>query len=539
MIKLNHKAFTLVELIVVITILGIILILALPQASRIQRQNKNRKYELYQESLENAAKLYIDNNAKDLFGKEDSGCVQIKFSTLKDANLTKEFSDSDIVCGNDSDTFVEVRKTKEHYTYHSQLICRDKENPSNILYEYSDGIEGTSCLNVRDETGPEITITPESSAWKRKETLKVTITISDVSGLNKNIAISYYWTNLDTGEKSKTYHYNYKNKNNVGKVSYTIPTEDIDIESGRYRLTVESDPNSPTGIMDMMGNRRVAAKTAESYYIDNTPPTCTTTGGGDDWSEKDITLVGTCKDNESGCVENVSKKFTDLYRDSLETPGTVEDKVGNKTECPEQRVRISKTPNKPTINNPNNGKWVNYNYAVTGSTTSSNDLVSYWQTSTDNKNWTTIKGATTNSFTSETYSTEQNTIRYFRVCNEGDICSESASTQILIDKTNPYWHVTMHRGGYTYVGQGYVNFSCYAKIDYYDDLSGLEARYNLVGNAGTVMEPYGNLHGAMTTAGTDTDVMGSFAPKNYAYYGFTLCDMAGNCAHQPRVAGYC
>ena len=118
MIKLNHKAFTLVELIVVITILGIILILALPQVSRIQRQNKNRKYELYQESLENAAKLYIDNNAKDLFGKEDSGCVQIKFSTLKDANLTKEFSDSDIVCGNDSDTFVEVRKIKEHYTYH-------------------------------------------------------------------------------------------------------------------------------------------------------------------------------------------------------------------------------------------------------------------------------------------------------------------------------------------------------------------------------------------------------------------------------------
>ena len=75
MLKLNHKAFTLVELIVVITILGIILILALPQVSRIQTQNKYRKYELYQESLENAAKLYIDNNAKDLFGKEDSGCV--------------------------------------------------------------------------------------------------------------------------------------------------------------------------------------------------------------------------------------------------------------------------------------------------------------------------------------------------------------------------------------------------------------------------------------------------------------------------------
>ena len=52
------------------------------------------------------------------------------------------------------------------------------------------------------------------------------------------------------------------------------------------------------------------------------------------------------------------------------------------------------------------------------------------------------------------------------------------------------------------------------------------------------MEEYGNLWGAKTTAGTDTDVMGSWGAM-YAYYGFTLCDMAGNCAHQPRVAGYC
>ena len=170
--KLNCKAFTLVELIVVITILGIILILALPQVSRIQTQNKYRKYELYQESLENAARLYIDSNAKDLFGNSDSGCVQVKYSQLKNANLIKDFSESDAICSNDTETFVEVRKTKDRYTYHSQLICREKENPSNILYEYSDGIEGTSCLNVRDETGPEITITPESSAWKRKETLK-------------------------------------------------------------------------------------------------------------------------------------------------------------------------------------------------------------------------------------------------------------------------------------------------------------------------------------------------------------------------------
>ena len=536
--KLNCKAFTLVELIVVITILGIILILALPQVSRIQTQNKYRKYELYQESLENAARLYIDSNAKDLFGNSDSGCVQVKYSQLKNANLIKDFSASDAICSNDTETFVEVRKTKDRYTYHSKLVCRAKSDTSKVLYNHDTGIEGASCLNVQDETGPEIVINPGSSSWKKPKEIKVTVTISDVSGLNKNVAISYYWTNLGTGQKSKTYRYNYKNKDNVGKVSYTIPTNNVPTTSGRYRLTIEPDKESLTGIMDMMGNRRVAAKTAESYYIDNTPPTCTTTGGGDTWQGTDITLVGTCKDNESGCVGNVSKKFTDLYRDSLESPGTVKDKVGHETKCPNRRVRISKKPNKPTINNPNNGKWVKNNYSVSIKTTSPNSIISYWQTSTDNKNWSKMNGKTTNSIKSDTYSSTQNTTRYFRVCSKANICSDSASTNIKIDKTNPYWRVTMHKGGIQLTDGRYWGFSCYAKIDFYDDHSGLEAYYNLRGNAGHVMLDKAPLYGANVANHPDTGIMGSWGAM-YAYYGFTLCDMVGNCAEQPRVAGYC
>ena len=41
----NEKGFTLVELIIVIAILGVILILALPQVQKIQSQNKTKKYE--------------------------------------------------------------------------------------------------------------------------------------------------------------------------------------------------------------------------------------------------------------------------------------------------------------------------------------------------------------------------------------------------------------------------------------------------------------------------------------------------------------
>ena len=64
----NNKAFTLIELIVVIAIIGIILILALPQVGKIQEANKNRKYEVYEMSIERGAKLYVDSRARDLFG---------------------------------------------------------------------------------------------------------------------------------------------------------------------------------------------------------------------------------------------------------------------------------------------------------------------------------------------------------------------------------------------------------------------------------------------------------------------------------------
>lgn len=71
-IERNRFGFTLTELIVVIAIMGVILILALPQVANIQRANKDSKYETYQKSLETAAKLYVDSNTKDLFGY-DSG----------------------------------------------------------------------------------------------------------------------------------------------------------------------------------------------------------------------------------------------------------------------------------------------------------------------------------------------------------------------------------------------------------------------------------------------------------------------------------
>ena len=75
----NNKAFTLIELIVVIAIIGIILILALPQVGKIQEANKNRKYEVYEMSIERGAKLYVDSRARDMFGNNNSQIKELNF----------------------------------------------------------------------------------------------------------------------------------------------------------------------------------------------------------------------------------------------------------------------------------------------------------------------------------------------------------------------------------------------------------------------------------------------------------------------------
>ena len=76
---MKKRGFTLVELLVVITIIGIITMLALPGVQKIQNRNRNKKYEAYADTIESAGKLYTDAYADDMFGMEGSGCAIIKY----------------------------------------------------------------------------------------------------------------------------------------------------------------------------------------------------------------------------------------------------------------------------------------------------------------------------------------------------------------------------------------------------------------------------------------------------------------------------
>ena len=233
--KRNKWGFTLVELIVVIAVMGVILILALPQVGKIQSANKTKKYETYEQSIESAAKLYVDSHAKDLFGTNNSGCVTIKFAELQTNNLIKDFGEDGISCNNDQ-TYVEVRKVNDNYKYETSIVCK---NSNGVVYQKTIDHTTSTCENTPDDEEPIVVANPDKHNGIDRKDLALKINISDDSGLANNIGIIYYWIDTNGNKVGEEYQYNYHNKKGVEIVSFQIPTENIPKTTGEYQLVVK------------------------------------------------------------------------------------------------------------------------------------------------------------------------------------------------------------------------------------------------------------------------------------------------------------
>ena len=441
LLKKNKKyGFTLIELIVVIAIIGIILILALPQVSKIQEANRDRKFEVYKESIVRGAKLYIDSNAKDLFGNNNSGCITLKYSDLENRSLVKDFASDTITCSDDAETYVEVRKVNKNYKYAVSIVCRENED---IVYE--DRIDDTfACENKPDTEAPLVTITPEKYNWTQSKNIKVKIKVEDPSGLNRNIGIKYYWTDSSGKKVGKTYQYNYKNKKGTSKVSYQIPEKNVPTASGQYKLVVEPWSSSTTsGIQDALGNVSLLSKEAGLYKIDNVKPTCgKAEGEKKNWTNQNFRINQECKDDASGCVQNpYSKEFT---KTTTTHTFTIKDNAGNSRTCTVDVYLDKSKPNVPTSKirkdnskgavQTNQNKWTSNTlwwgeFKSTGST-SPIDHFEYSENCTGTKSG--------NLSSSYTYNKDKNSTYCIRAVNEaGTVSDWSSKYYFKIDKTAP------------------------------------------------------------------------------------------------------
>lgn len=164
---MKNKGFTLVELLVVIVILGIVTGMSWPTIRRIQENNTISKYEKYGESLESAAKIYVDSYEEDLFYYEDDlsttsqnngQCAFITYAELKEHGLANDYEQNGMTC-NSPNTFVIVKRRKGKYQYKYYLGCGNetdilKTEPNNLPTSKVYYVFPANDTNIPYEVGP-------------------------------------------------------------------------------------------------------------------------------------------------------------------------------------------------------------------------------------------------------------------------------------------------------------------------------------------------------------------------------------------------
>lgn len=198
-----------------------------------------------------------------------------------------------------------------------------------------------------------------------------------------------------------------------------------------FKTTTNTTTASPGKVYDNAGNEGECPGN-QTVKIDITAPTCTSSGGST-WTNKNVTVTGTCTDETggSGCTD-ASKTITATFtteQNTSQSPGTVYDKAGNSTKCPTKTVQIDKTP--PVCTTSGGGVWTNGSVTLTG-------------TCSDNKG--TYNSGCSSATVTKTFSGQQNTTGSpGTVYDKAGNSQACGSAKVMIDTTVPTLTVTMYK----------------------------------------------------------------------------------------------
>lgn len=123
---MKKKGFTLIELLVVIVIMGIVLVLVIPNVTSLISKGNSQKYEKLEKVAVEAGKLYAISYQGEL-DNTNGTCWTIPYQTLINEGLIQE---EDIKC---EGYVVLTKREKNGYDYDSILTCKDKKG--NIVHE--------------------------------------------------------------------------------------------------------------------------------------------------------------------------------------------------------------------------------------------------------------------------------------------------------------------------------------------------------------------------------------------------------------------
>ena len=188
--KARKQAFTLIEMLVVIIIIGILLAIVIPSVSAIISNRSKKLYKTHMELVEKATTLYADQYKGELLA-DDTSCFLINYTNLLNDNLIKE---DEIKC----EGYIILEKSGNNKSLNSSyyLTCVDKSNNklsnSNNVPTGCKGFNGKFKMEYAIYKDSNHTITYDGTEYVKEAYLVLN------AKSPYNVPISYYEYNLGT-----------------------------------------------------------------------------------------------------------------------------------------------------------------------------------------------------------------------------------------------------------------------------------------------------------------------------------------------------
>ena len=138
---MNKKGFTLIELIAVVTIIGVVSIMMFPSLNKVLSDNTRSACQNYEKAMVAAAKLYMQKEGWDILEAHGNGnyTINVTFSQLKSYGYIENYSDqideaaskTDVVNPYVTVTYTVSTKT---YTFTPHMTCRKKSSTNEVIY---------------------------------------------------------------------------------------------------------------------------------------------------------------------------------------------------------------------------------------------------------------------------------------------------------------------------------------------------------------------------------------------------------------------
>lgn len=280
--KLNrNKAFTLIEMLIVVVIIGIILSIVIPSVSKLLNNRSKKIYETHIELLDKEIALYLDQYKGELSNKDDS-CFNINYQTL----VSEGFQESEIKCkGN-----IIVTKANNDYENSYYLTCTDSEG-NNVVDESKSvpsgciGFNGKFKMNYKVYSDSSKTTIYDGSSYIKD----AYVDFSSTSPYAPSISHYEYSINLDGNWKTITSGTNLGTIDDIKNHYGTLYVRSVDTDgntSENVRIPLKMDNNGPTFSTSIAGTyleKTISISNVSDKGIGKVPEFAYSFDGGNTW----------------------------------------------------------------------------------------------------------------------------------------------------------------------------------------------------------------------------------------------------------------